>query len=145
MAGSHCQSSQLSLAVGHTGAAAGSFYAAITLTNTGSASCTLEGWPGVSFTDAGGRQIGLAAKRNTTFKEQLVTLAPGEKASAQLQEPNPGNYQQSDCQPARAQQLVVYPPNDFAALSTTYHVTICTTSQGRTMIGTMQPGGNPNG
>ncbi len=49
-----------------SGGAAGSTYVHLALRNTGSSTCTLQGWPGVSFVGGGdGSQIGAAATRAT--------------------------------------------------------------------------------
>lgn len=46
-------------------------------------SCTLYGFPGVSFTDRNySSRIGLAATRNTSSPEHLMRLTPGASGAA---------------------------------------------------------------
>jgi len=76
-----CVTSALKVAVprGQGNGAAGSSYYPIQFTNASGTSCTLYGYPGVSFVTApGGRQIGIAATRNPTTAKQLVTVPPGQ-------------------------------------------------------------------
>ena len=75
------------------GAAAGSTYYPIQFANTSGSSCTLYGYPGVSFVTAqGGSQIGPAASRNPAMPKALVTLAPGQTVHAELQVVDAENY-----------------------------------------------------
>lgn len=99
------------------GGAAGSVGIAITLTNTGTASCTLQGWPGVSFVGGGdGKQIGAAATLDRTSGHPTVTLAPGGSAQAAVKITEAGNYSSSDCSPQAADGFRVYPPGSTASL-----------------------------
>ena len=96
------------------GAAAGSTYVPINFTNTTSSTCTMFGYPGVSFvTSVPGSQIGRPAKRNPAVQAATITLAPGAVAHATLQVAEAGNYDPSLCKPVTAHWLRVYPPNQF--------------------------------
>ena len=78
---------------GAGGVAAGSSYYPIRFANVSGASCTLYGYPGVSFVTAqGGSQIGPAATRNPAAARPLVTLSPGQTVHAELQVVNAENY-----------------------------------------------------
>jgi hypothetical protein len=115
-----CRTGGLRISVdsGQADGAAGSTYYPIDFTNTSTAACTLDGYPGVSFvaaTDSSGRQIGAAAQRNPEFGPEQVRLAPGGEAHAWLQVGAAGNYPDSTCQPATAQGLRVYPPGETEA------------------------------
>src|SRR5215472_5451506 len=73
-----CASSGLKIKVdtSQAGAAAGSVYVPIDFTNTTGSTCTLFGYPGVSFvTSPSGSQLGRAATRIPPTAT-LVTLAP---------------------------------------------------------------------
>ena len=121
-----CPTSRLKVTLGQSSGAAGSTYLPIDFTNTGTASCTLYGYPGVSL--AGGSppaQIGAAASRNPVSALVLVTLAPGAVANAVLQVTVAGNYPASTCHPAAASTLVVYPPNQKASVSVPFSTTGC--------------------
>jgi hypothetical protein len=112
-----CETSSLSVKLGEAGGAAGSIYQPIVFTNTGSATCTLNGYPGVSFVAPGnGQQVGAAASRNPQHAPALVTLAPGASASATLQTGETGNYDQATCKPVDVSGLRVYPPGNTAAM-----------------------------
>ena len=114
-----CATSALKVTVpkGEGNAAAGSHYYAIQFANVSGASCTLYGYPGVSFVTApGGRQIGPAATRNPAVARQLVTVSPGQTVHAELQVINAENFPPADCGFVTAHWLKIYPPNQTAPL-----------------------------
>ena len=109
---------------------------ALSLTNISGASCTLYGFPGVSFvTGVGGWQIGIAATRaedNATFGSatpRLVTLAPGQTVHAVLQVHDATVYSSGECGMVTAHWLRVYPPNQTAPLYVRFTAHACSTSQ----------------
>jgi len=128
-----CKSKHLTLSIGQGQGAAGSSYQPIVFTNTGSKPCSLVGYPGVSFVDSGGNQLGAAATRSHG-PSQPVTLASGGTASALLQIPDPGVYSQAQCAPMTAAELKVYPPNETVALRVSDTATICTTKRGASKV-----------
>ena len=110
-----CPTSKLQVKAGVSEGYAGGVYQVIEFTNTASASCTLYGYPGVSLvTGPPYAQLGLAAKRASTVPVTLVTLAPGKSATATLQIVDALNFPASTCQPVKATNLRVYPPNQTA-------------------------------
>ena len=108
-----------------TGRAAPPRAAAITRSSSPTspaAPCTLYGYPGVSFVTApGGSQIGPAATRNPAVPRQLVTLAPGQTAHAELQVVDAENYPPADCGLVTAHWLKIYPPNQTAPVYVELH------------------------
>lgn len=89
-AGTECTAAPLAIAYTDNkqirqGALAGMSHAdaVVTFTNTGSASCRIQGYPGVAALNAAGKQIQQAA-RAPGAKILLVTLAPGQVASAEI-------------------------------------------------------------
>jgi hypothetical protein len=87
-------------------------YEVIDFTNTSGTSCTLYGYPGVSFVTAPPyKQIGLAAKRTTTAPVKLITLAPGAVANSLLQIVEALNFPTGTCGPVKAAYLRIFPPN----------------------------------
>jgi hypothetical protein len=136
-----CLTSQLSLSLGQSQGAAGTFYQPIVLTNTGR-TCTLFAYPGVSFVDSGGNQLGDSAERDPG-KRATVTLHNGSQASALLRIPNAGNFPPSRCHPATSTSLKVYPPGQHDPLTVKDSQQICTTKAGRAGIGVMESGNNP--
>jgi hypothetical protein len=114
-----CPTSVLQVKLGLGQGYAGGTYQVIDFTNTGSTSCTLLGYPGVSLVSgpAPYTQIGLAAKRSTTTPVtpvKLITLAPGATANALLQIVDALNFPASTCGPVKATDLRIYPPNQKA-------------------------------
>jgi Protein of unknown function (DUF4232) len=55
----------------------------VMFTNVGSAACRTQGWPGIAALDSSGRQIKQAV-RGTGGKVPLITLRPGQTASAEI-------------------------------------------------------------
>src|SRR5882672_8740287 len=107
------------------GAAAGHFYRTVDFTNITNTSCTLYGYPGVSFAAAiGGNQIGAAASRSPASK-RLVVLAPGKKAHALLDLLDVLNFPPSECAASDAHWIKVYPPNQFAATYVPWTAKVC--------------------
>ncbi|MET1152741.1 DUF4232 domain-containing protein [Arthrobacter sp.] len=107
-----CSAGQLSAVVETEpgGGAAGSVYRTLVLTNTGDTSCTLAGYPGVSYVDAKGKQVGAAADRDPDATTVAVTVAPGGTAAAQLRQTNAQNYGE-ECGLTEVAGVKVYPPN----------------------------------
>jgi hypothetical protein len=121
-----CATSVLQVKLGLGQGYAGGTYQVIDFTNSSSASCTLYGYPGVSLVSgpAPYTQIGLAAKRNSTTPVKLITLAPGGTANALLQIVDALNYPASACNPTKATDLRIYPPNQLDPIY------VATTAQG---------------
>lgn len=108
------------------GAAAGSTYYPLNLTNTSKASCFLFGYPGVSFvTGPSGSQIGEPASRNPAVAPRTVILTPGGTAHVTVQVVDALNYSNSDCKPVTAHWLKVFPPGQFTALYIKFTATTC--------------------
>ena len=107
-----CPTSSLQVKLSSPNGYAGGTDQNIDFTNSGAASCTLYGYPGVSLVSGPPyTQIGLAAKRDTTTPVKLVTLAPGAAAHAVLQIVDALNFPPSSCGPTKATYLRIYPPN----------------------------------
>jgi hypothetical protein len=123
-----CATSVLQVKLGLGQGYAGGTYQVIDFTNSSSASCTLYGYPGVSLVSGPSpyTQIGLAAKRNSTTPVKLITLAPGGTANALLQIVDALNYPTSACNPTKATDLRIYPPNQLDPIY------VATTAQGCT-------------
>lgn len=97
------------------GGAAGSVYMTLTLTNTGDADCTLNGFAGVSLTaDPTGEPMGAPASRDESSPSAEVLLAPGQSGAATLRYTQAGNY--PDCQPVDAAGYRIYPPEDTGSI-----------------------------
>jgi hypothetical protein len=98
-------------------------YQVIVLTNTGTGSCTLYGYPGVSFvTGLGGSQIGKPATKNPLVARSLITLAPGGKANVLLAVHDAGAY---GCKIVAVHWLKIYPPGDYGSIYMNYDSQTC--------------------
>jgi hypothetical protein len=116
-AGTACATSALQVKLGPSDGYAGGVYQTIDFTNTSGSPCTLTGYPGVSLvTGSSHQQLGLAAKRTTTTPVTTVTLAPGATANAVVQIVDALNFPSPTCQPAKAADLKVFPPDQFTAV-----------------------------
>lgn len=109
-----CASSALAVTLGSPNGSAGSVHYLITFRNTGSSSCTLYGYPGVSFLGAGGTLIGAPAQRQSGATPATVTLTAGGSAYSSVGVTDPGIPPCSSS--ATATQVSVYPPGETHAL-----------------------------
>jgi hypothetical protein len=111
-----CASSQLKVAQENADVGAGQYYATLVFTNISGTTCTLTGYPGVSYVGTGGVQSGNAAVR-AGGSVTTVTLHPEGKASATLHDSNGiSGYSPQQCDLSPAQGLRIYPPNQKAAM-----------------------------
>jgi Domain of unknown function (DUF4232) len=123
-----CATSALKAAVNTAkpGAAAGSIYYPLDLTNISGSTCTVFGYPGVSFvTGPSGALLGRAATRNPVKPATTVTLAPGQVAHATLQVAQAGNYDPAQCKPVTAHWLRIFPPDQTAPLFVSFTTKAC--------------------
>jgi Protein of unknown function (DUF4232) len=112
----NCATSELKGSLGQGEGAAGSVYAPLILTNVGSRTCELRGFPGVSYVAGDdGHQVGPAATMSGPRGGEVV-LKPGAAAAAQLQLVNVANFDAAACQPTPVRGLRVYPPGDTGSL-----------------------------
>jgi hypothetical protein len=118
-----CRSASLRLSLGRTDGGAGQFHQPLILTNRG-APCTLHGYPGVSFLDAAGRQLGSPAEM-TPAPVKRILLPTGGSASAVLAYSNAEAYPDSTCRPAEAARVRVYPPGERVPLTVPDEVLVC--------------------
>ncbi len=136
-----CATAVLSASLGSGGAAAGSTYYPIEFTNTSSSACTLYGYPGVSFVTATGSQVGTPATEDPVYPRQLVTLAPGSTAHAELGVATAQNYPASTCSPVSVSRLKVYPPGQTSAVFVAISATACSNASVPILtVQTVQPG-----
>jgi hypothetical protein len=125
-----CQTSGLRVSFGQTQGAAGTIYTAILFKNLSRTSCTLTGFPGLSFLDAHGKQVGPAAARDPR-PVRTLTIAPGKTIFSSMGIAEAANYPTSMCKPATATKARIYPPGNTASVVLAVpggSVSICTTS-----------------
>ena len=119
-----CLASALTAHLGLSQGTAGTIYQVIVLTNTSSATCTLYGYPGVSFvTGVGGSQVGLPATKNAAVATALVTLAPGGDADVLLAVHDAGAI--PECKITSVNWLRIYPPGDYGSIYVQYNTQAC--------------------
>jgi len=124
-----CTSGQLSATVGSGQGAAGTEIYQLVFTNAGSTSCTLQGYPGVSFVGANGVQLGSPAGRGGSTAPPLTSLEPSQSVYATFTYPSSGNICGNAGTPTAG--LRVYPPNQTAALLAPFtYASVCSTAPG---------------
>jgi hypothetical protein len=132
------------LDLGQVSGGAGTFSYPLDFTNTGSHACTLYGYPGVSaLYGNNGKQLGRAAGRNPIFKARTVTIPAGGTAHAYLFWVEVLNFTASQCKPATADVLRVYPPNRKTAGLTFFSLLGCQSTKPMFQymtVSTVQPG-----
>jgi hypothetical protein len=116
-AATRCLAGHLKISLARAEGAAGSTYDTVRLTNTGTATCTLYGYPGVSLVGHGnGTQIGAAADRDHSVAPTTVLVRSGGSTTFVVRLVRAGNYPRSTCAPTPADGFRVYPPGSTAAL-----------------------------
>ena len=102
-----CTRDTLKITYQGTDNSAGHFHGVLTFTNTGSAACSMTGYPIVYMgqEEAEGTQ-GAASTNDTTSTPSLVTVAPGAAAHAATTITDAGNV----CDPVDTTYLVAAPP-----------------------------------
>ena len=120
-----CVTEDLSLDIEVAGAAAGTRFASLIVTNEGASACTIAGFPGVSLVTGSGELLGDPADRNPAIGAIAVTLEPGESAHAMAGFPNNENFAPGICAGPSA-RLVLYPPEETAALQADFEEHACT-------------------
>jgi hypothetical protein len=109
--GQACATSRLKTTVANAGSGAGHTTFQLVFQNTGTAPCTLHGYPGVSFVKIHNTQLGKAASR-AGGPGQTVTLIPNAHAYADVQTVNgPGGYTDAQCDLTTVPTLRIFPPN----------------------------------
>ncbi|MHA6782820.1 DUF4232 domain-containing protein [Pseudonocardia saturnea] len=111
-----CTTAELAGSLTDGDAGAGSRFATLVLTNTGTRTCELTGFPGVSYVaGADGHQVGPAAAMDGE-RGGAVRLGVGGSAGAPLRLVNVADYDPAACMPTPVTGLRVYPPGDTASL-----------------------------
>ena len=116
-----CATKNLSLAlVNNGGGTAGTTYLNAAVTNKGTATCTLTGYPTVTLLNSAGTSEGKAIN-SATVASSAITLAAGKTAYAAIGFPTAGNFPTGTCNTATT-TLSLTPPNTTTALTvaTTY-------------------------
>ncbi|HEY0447821.1 DUF4232 domain-containing protein [Actinophytocola sp.] len=111
-----CKVADLKLSLAGGDAAAGTTYRQLRFTNSGHRTCTIQGFPGVSYVAGNdGHQVGPAAYRDGR-KGPAITLKPGQMAYAPLGFVQVRNYDPAVCKPTAVRGLRVYPPHEYSSM-----------------------------
>ncbi|MBD0841430.1 DUF4232 domain-containing protein [Streptomyces sp. TRM68416] len=110
-----CTRDRLDLSLGRVSPGAGSRYAPLVFTNTGTRPCSLHGYPGVTLLDSAGDRIGQPAERQGPAAPPVI-LHPGDSAHAALHTVAPGLTDKPCWRPAA--RIQAYPPGSTWALRT---------------------------
>lgn len=140
-----CKVADLKLSLGGGDSATGTTYRALVFTNKGGRTCTIQGFPGVSYvTGDDGHQVGPAAFR-TGSKGAVVTLNPGDSAYATVGFVQVHNYDPADCAPTETRGLRVYPPHEYDSMFVANPGLGCakTPPGNQLTVATVQPGTGP--
>ena len=108
-----CSTAMLSISLGQEQAGVGNRYLPLNFVNTSSTPCHLNGFPGVSFVDNLGNQIGNPAIESSYPLFGPVPLPPGGSAQAVIHFAVTGVYPPSTCVPVTPAGIRVYPPGSF--------------------------------
>lgn len=112
----NCATSQLRVWMGEPSeGAAGTFYTEMEISNIGTGTCQLYGFPGVSALNGNGTQLGSPAGWDHSVTPRTVVLTPGATSHFLFSVTDVYNYSPSVCQPTAAAVLRVYPPNQRTA------------------------------
>lgn len=106
-----CHTAALGITISGPIGSAGHFNYEIQFRNYLSAACVITGFPGVSFLDSSGHQIGVPAERNS-LSYAPVTLAPGATAYAHLSITDPSVL--GGCPATPVAKVRIFPPNETA-------------------------------
>lgn len=107
----------LSLSQGSSSGAAGTIYKNADITNTGTVSCTVTGYPAVFMIDSSNMQVGSGAAANSLYMPATITLAPNGKAHTVVAYPQQPNFPAGSCS-AVGSTMKLYVPGLAAALTT---------------------------
>lgn len=105
--------------------AAGTWYYPLEFTNVSNHTCRVWGYPGVSATNANGKQLGDAAGRQNIWPGAWVNIGAGGTAHA-LFGYGAAEVSTSGCKPKTATYLKVYPPNQRSARLAFFDFPSCT-------------------
>jgi len=140
-----CKVADLSLSLNHGEGTAGTYYRALIFTNKGKRTCTIQGFPGVSYvTDDDGQQVGEAATRNGE-KKPAITLKPGDSANVTIGFRDIDAFDEASCQPTDTRGLRIYPPDEYDSMFVPIGGRGCAkkVSESQLTVTSMEPGTEP--
>jgi hypothetical protein len=124
--GGKCTATQAKVTLGQADGAAGHLMQELVFSNSSDQTCTITGYPGVSFvTAADGSQINDAAVRESGVAQTTVKLASKASARARVSMVNTGVFDEAACKPVQAAGFRVYLPDDTASTFVANQMTVC--------------------
>lgn len=137
-----CTTGQLRVTLGTSGAAAGTGYQQLVLQNTGTTTCGLTGYLGITFETTDGRTVGLPAEPTnvTGAPVTAVRLAPGGYATAAVGLPDTSSLDASACAPQTGAFLRVRAPQQADGVQVAFRAEVCTAGQGRPLTTPVRAG-----
>ncbi|MFJ4851065.1 DUF4232 domain-containing protein [Streptomyces sp. NPDC088733] len=121
-----CTSEHLRVSVENQDSGVGSTHFQLVFRNTGTAPCTLAGFPGVSFRGRDGAQIGAAADRAPGMRATSVTLIPRAHAAVDAQALNgQAGLSDAQCQLTSVSFLAVFPPESREQIDVPWKTSEC--------------------
>jgi hypothetical protein len=105
--------------------ALGTWYYPLEFTNVSNHTCRVRGYPGVSATDAIGKQLGDAAGRQAVWPPAWVNIGAGGTVHA-LFGYGAAEVSTANCKPKTASYLKVYPPNQTTVRHAFFDFPSCT-------------------
>lgn len=144
-ASGECEVADLNLSLSEGEGTAGTYYRSLIFTNKGTRTCTIQGFPGVSYVAGDdGHQVGPSAKRNGE-KGPAITLKPGESAYADVGFVQVMNYDPAVCKPTETRGIRVYPPHEYDSMFVPSSGTGCagTPPGNQLTVSTVRPGTGP--
>lgn len=137
-----CADGAIVVSLGQQQGAAGTFYQPLEFRNATASPCTLTGYPGVSFLNSAGAQVGSPARRYPTGTTPgPVTLAAGASVAATVGLPDTGNFPPASCAPQPATTVRVYPPGSTVATDLPLAASICTVAANGPFVYAVSPQG----
>jgi hypothetical protein len=113
---SRCHTGDLKLSLGEGEGAAGTAYVPLIFKNVSDRTCTLYGFPGVSWVAGDdGHQVNVPFARTDAAKS-TITLAAGAVAHATLATHDVGFYDAAQCQAVSVRGYRVYPPDETTSI-----------------------------
>ncbi len=110
-----CVASDMRLSIGTSDGTAGTIYTNADITNQGTGSCTLGGYPTAFLTNTTGGPVGSGAVPSTLYAPSGLTIAPGHVVHTVIGFPDHGNFDPGVCS-GPSTNLSVYLPGAVTAL-----------------------------
>jgi|GEM_PF-1194995 len=113
-----CATTNLKLSISNQSGTAGTMYMNADVTNTGTTTCTLTGYPTVFLADSTGSTTGMGAEASSDYAPIAITLAPNAIAHSLLAFPDAGNFATPGICSGASTNLYLYLPASTTYLQT---------------------------